>query len=132
MKRTRTLLASLLALVVMTSCSYTTMLSGGFPPKADDAYIEIFYSHKPKRPYTDIALLHCPFFELDYDMSKAKEMAREVGADAIIINKDYRGATQTTTVDNSVEHIGNKRVESSTINTSNKPETRIIAIKYLR
>jgi hypothetical protein len=82
------LLASACASV--TSVSVTPSGSASAQPRAADCPIEFFRSKNPDRPYEELAGLHAQFGMSPGEVQEAMRVkACEVGADAVIITRDY-------------------------------------------
>jgi hypothetical protein len=77
-----------------TSVSYRPFMAETFPPATS---VEVFTDLKPDRPYTAIGQIVVEGVGIERDMMKAaKEKAKAIGADAIIMTSDKPLTTSAT------------------------------------
>jgi hypothetical protein len=62
-----------------------------YPPKDENAAIDVFFTSKPTQEYIEFALISCRDTETDWNMNQILKAARRIGADAIILTNiaDY-------------------------------------------
>jgi hypothetical protein len=61
------------------------MLSNSYPPKAEDANIDVYITNLPTQEYVEFAKITCAHTNDNLNMQQILKKARSIGADGIII-----------------------------------------------
>lgn len=62
-----------------------TQFGDSYPPKEEDAKIDIFITNKPTQEYNEFAQITCGDTNDQWSLEQITKKAREIGADGIII-----------------------------------------------
>lgn len=62
-----------------------TLFDNSYPPKKEDAKIDIYMTNKPIQKYIEIAQITCGDTNDKWSLEQITKKAREIGADGIII-----------------------------------------------
>lgn len=61
------------------------MLAEPYPPKTEDAAIDVYYTNRPDQRYIEIAQITCKDTNDEWCLKQLQLKAREIGADGLII-----------------------------------------------
>ncbi len=62
-----------------------TLFSDPYPPKSEDAEIDVYMTKKPTQDYVEFAQITCGDTNDKWSLEQINKKAREIGADGIII-----------------------------------------------
>lgn len=62
-----------------------TLFGDSFPPKDEDAKIDVYMTNKPTQEYIEFAQITCGDTDDNWSLEQITKKAREIGADGIII-----------------------------------------------
>ena len=90
----RKLVATIVLMAFVMGCASTgflmakpvvTLFGQTYPAKASDAEVDVFFTTRPDREYTEIAQITCADTDESWSMKQILLKAREIGADAVIV-----------------------------------------------
>jgi hypothetical protein len=94
MKRFGFIIYLLISALIVSSCASTgflmakakvTLFGDSYPPKNEDAKIDVFMTNKPTQEYVEFAQITCRDTNDKWSLEQITKKAREIGADGIII-----------------------------------------------
>ena len=62
-----------------------TLFGDSYPPKNEDAKIDVYMTNKPKQEYVEFAQITCRDTNDKWSLEQITKKARKIGADGIII-----------------------------------------------
>ena len=94
MKRFGFIIYLLISTLIISSCASTgflmakakvTLFGDSYPPKSEDAKIDVYMTNKPTQEYVEFAQITCGDTNDKWSLEQITKKAREIGADGIII-----------------------------------------------
>lgn len=94
MKRFGFIIYLLISALIVSSCASTgflmakakvTLFGDSYPPKNEDAKIDVYMTNKPKQEYVEFAQITCRDTNDKWSLEQITKKARKIGADGIII-----------------------------------------------
>lgn len=139
LRRTATafaLVTAFVAIGALSACVKPRASSTAFrtlPPKASVQEVEVFTDGRPTRPYEELGFIEVrKFGRADYGqlITRAREEAAKMGADAILVTRENRTvSTNTTGTVNPPTRRGGRTVTTSS-STLEEPRVTVTAITW--
>jgi hypothetical protein len=94
MKRFGFIIYLLISTLIVSSCASTgflmakakvTLFGDSFPPKSEEAKIDVYMTNKPTQGYVELGQITCRDTNDKWSLKQITKKAREIGADGILI-----------------------------------------------